>query len=402
MGFFDSLRHTKNEESTVNKDKGKDVAKSERKRNKNRKTDEEKLKRQSAEIEAAAKRQSAIQDSATSDESSRESSSDDIESPTVDNNKIDDPATSELDSNSQSSSHQPKRNIPVPSIDYDKITDEVLEEETTQHHPRTYAQKKAVTHVIGQTKIIAIINQKGGVGKSTTAVNLSAALGAQNKSVLLVDLDPQGNATSGLGIDKGSIETDVYDLLLGNADPEDVIIPDVYEGLDVIPATINLADAEVVLVNEMARENRLKDAVGTLRGKYDYIFIDCPPSLGLLTINALVASDSLLIPIQCEFYALEGVTKLLGSMNRVKKRINSGLTIFGVLLTMYDSRTTLSHQVADEVRKFFKQTVFKTVIPRSVKLSEAPSYGQPINVYDPSGKGCQAYEALAKEVIARG
>ncbi len=373
MGFFDSLRHNKNEESTVNKDKGKKSSKREEKRAK--REQEELNKEQAKETEHTQEVDEAQQTSQVITDKQNKKSS-------------------------QPVSDTPK--IPVPSIEYDKITDDVLEDEADIKHPRSYAQKKPITHAIGQTKIIAIINQKGGVGKSTTAVNLSAALGARNKSVLLVDLDPQGNATSGLGIDKGEIETDVYDLLLGNADPEDVIIPDIYEGLDLIPATINLADAEVVLVNEMARENRLKDAIGTLRGKYDYIFIDCPPSLGLLTVNALVASDSLLIPIQCEFYALEGVTKLLGSMNRVKKRINSSLTIFGVLLTMYDSRTTLSHQVADEVRKFFKQTVFKTVIPRTVKLSEAPSYGQPINVYDPNGKGCQAYDALAKEVIARG
>ena len=183
---------------------------------------------------------------------------------------------------------------------------------------------------------------------------------------------------------------------------EEAIIPDVCDGLDVVPATINLAGAEVELVSEMARENRLRDAVGTLRGKYDYIFIDCPPSLGLLTVNALVAADKLLIPIQCEFYALEGVTKLLDSMKRVKSRLNPRLDIYGVLLTMYDGRTTLSRQVADEVRQFFGRTVFETMIPRTVKLSEAPSFGQPINEYDPTGKGAQAYGELAKEVIKRG
>ncbi|MCL2888803.1 MAG: ParA family protein, partial [Eggerthellaceae bacterium] len=179
------------------------------------------------------------------------------------------------------------------------------------------------------------------------------------------------------------------------------ILPDVCEGLDLIPATINLAGAEVELVSEMARENRLKDAVGSLRGKYDYVFIDCPPSLGLLTVNALVAADKLLIPIQCEFYALEGVTKLLDSMKRVKTLLNPSLDIFGVLLTMYDARTTLSRQVADEVRNYFGREVFKTVIPRSVKLSEAPSFGQPITEYDRTGKGAQSYINLAKEVILR-
>lgn len=267
---------------------------------------------------------------------------------------------------------------------------------------RTYEQKKPVTHVIGQTKIVAIINQKGGVGKSTTAINLSAALGEMGKQVLLVDLDPQGNSSSGLGIEKSEVNQCIYDVLLDDTPIEDVIIPDVAPGLDVAPATINLAGAEVELVSEMARENRLKDAVGSMRGRYDYIFIDCPPSLGLLTVNALVAADKLLIPIQCEFYALEGVTKLLDSMKRVKNRLNPTLDIYGVLLTMYDNRTTLSKQVVDEVRGYFGKFVFNTLIPRTVKLSEAPSFGQPITQYDPKGKGSISYVELAKEVIERG
>lgn len=267
---------------------------------------------------------------------------------------------------------------------------------------RSYSQKKPVTHVVGQTKIMAIINQKGGVGKSTTAINLSAALGELGKQVLLVDLDPQGNSSSGLGIEKSQVENCIYDVLLNDVPIEEVIIPDVCEGLDLVPATINLAGAEVELVSEMARENRLKDAVGALRGKYDYVFIDCPPSLGLLTVNALVAADKLLIPIQCEFYALEGVTKLLDSMKRVKTRLNPTLDIYGVLMTMYDGRTTLSRQVVEEVRTYFGRLVFETQIPRTVKLSEAPSFGQPITLYDPSGKGAQSYMDLAKEVIARG
>lgn len=267
---------------------------------------------------------------------------------------------------------------------------------------KTYAEKKPVSRVVGSTKIIAVINQKGGVGKSTTAVNLSAALGEMGKQVLLVDLDPQGNTSSGLGIDKRQVQHCIYDVLLNDVKIEDVIIPDVCEGLDLVPATINLAGAEVELVSEMARENRLKDAVGAMRGRYDYIFIDCPPSLGLLTVNALVAADKLLIPIQCEFYALEGVTKLLDSMKRVKSRLNPTLDIYGVLLTMYDVRTTLSKQVVSEVRNFFGKTVFETLIPRTVKLSEAPSFGQPITQYDPTGKGSLAYTELAKEVIKRG
>lgn len=277
------------------------------------------------------------------------------------------------------------------------------EEETIEATPiKNYSEKKPVTHVVGSTKIIAIINQKGGVGKSTTAINLSAALGELGKQVLLVDLDPQGNSTSGLGIEKGELSHCVYNLLLDDTKIEDVIIPDVCEGLDLIPATINLAGAEVELVSEMARENRLKDAVGSMRGKYDYIFIDCPPSLGLLTVNSLVAADKLIIPIQTEFYALEGVTKLLESMKRVKNRLNPTLDIFGILLTMYDGRTTLSRQVAAEVRNYFGRQVFDTVVPRTVKLSEAPSYGIPITQYDPQGKGALAYKELAKEVIQRG
>jgi len=278
----------------------------------------------------------------------------------------------------------------------------LAEQEVPPTPIKTINDKAPVKHVVGQTKVMAIINQKGGVGKSTTAINLSAALGELGKQVLLVDLDPQGNSSSGLGIEKSQVHNCVYDVLLNDVAIEDVIIPDVGEGLDLVPATINLAGAEVELVSEMARENRLKDAVGSLRGKYDYVFIDCPPSLGLLTVNALVAADKLLIPIQCEFYALEGVTKLLDSMKRVKTRLNPTLDIFGVLLTMYDGRTTLSRQVVEEVRSYFGKTVFTTLIPRTVKLSEAPSFGQPITQYDPSGKGAQSYVNLAKEVVQRG
>lgn len=278
----------------------------------------------------------------------------------------------------------------------------LAEQEVPPTPIKTIKDKAPVKHVVGQTKVMAIINQKGGVGKSTTAINLSAALGELGKQVLLVDLDPQGNSSSGLGIEKSQVHNCVYDVLLNDVAIEDVIIPDVGEGLDLVPATINLAGAEVELVSEMARENRLKDAVGSLRGKYDYVLIDCPPSLGLLTVNALVAADKLLIPIQCEFYALEGVTKLLDSMKRVKTRLNPTLDIFGVLLTMYDGRTTLSRQVVEEVRSYFGKTVFTTLIPRTVKLSEAPSFGQPITQYDPSGKGAQSYVNLAKEVVQRG
>lgn len=267
---------------------------------------------------------------------------------------------------------------------------------------RSYQEKLPVTHAIGITKIVSIINQKGGVGKSTTAINLSAALGEQGKQVLLIDLDPQGNTTSGLGVEKSQLNKCIYNVLLDDTELEEIIIPDVCPGLDLAPSTINLAGAEVELVSEMARELRLKDAVGKMRGKYDYIFVDCPPSLGLLTVNALVAADKLIIPIQTEFYALEGVTKLLESMKRVKSRLNPSLEIYGILLTMYDGRTTLSRQVAAEVRKYFGNQVFETIIPRTVKLSEAPSYGIPITQYDPLGKGAISYMNLAKEVIERG
>lgn len=296
-----------------------------------------------------------------------------------------------------------------PEPDPEEIVVQLREREESYYAPpspaqplKSYKDKAPVRHVIGHTRVIGIINQKGGVGKSTTAINLSAALGEMGKQVLLIDLDPQGNCSSGLGIEKALITQCIYDVLLNDVPLEDVIIPDVGEGLDVAPATINLAGAEVELVSEMARENRLKDAVGSMRGKYDFIIIDCPPALGLLTVNAMVAADKLLIPIQCEFYALEGVTKLLESMKRVKSRLNPSLDIYGILLTMYDSRTTLSKQVADEVREYFGRLVFSTPIPRSVKLSEAPSFGQPITQYDPRGRGALSYIELAKEVIARG
>ncbi len=276
-----------------------------------------------------------------------------------------------------------------------------IEDNSERRQIRSYKDKKPVKHVIGQTKIIAIINQKGGVGKSTTAINLAASLGELGKQVLLVDLDPQGNSSSGLGIEKSLVNYCIYDVLLSDIPIENVIIPDICTDVDIVPATINLAGAEVELVSEMSRENRLKDALGPIRGKYDYVLIDCPPSLGLLTINALVAADKLLIPIQCEFYALEGVTKLLESMKRVKSRLNPTLDIYGVLLTMYNN-TTLSKQVADEVKGYFGKLVFNSTIPRSVKLSEAPSFGQPITEYDPHGKGAIAYMELAKEVINRG
>ena len=305
----------------------------------------------------------------------------------------------------RTSEHEEAAEETDPEMESTSPEDGVEAEDEDDDDIRTFTpfrDKPKVAHAIGQTKILAIINQKGGVGKSTTAVNLSAALGAMGKEVLLVDLDPQGNATSGYGIDKRALDGCVYNVLLGETPVEEVILSCVAEGVDVLPSTISLAGAEVELVNEMARENRLKSALGSLRGRYDYILIDCPPSLGLLTINALVAADKLLVPIQCEFYALEGVTKLLDSMKRVKSILNPSLDIFGIVLTMYDSRTNLANQVVNEVRSFFGDEVFETLIPRTVKLSEAPSYGQSILEYAPDNKGALAYNDLAKEVIARG
>jgi chromosome partitioning protein len=240
------------------------------------------------------------------------------------------------------------------------------------------------------------------VGKSTTAVNLSAALGESKKKVLVIDFDPQGNTSSGYGIEKDELENDIYDALLHDFPIEEIVLDTCEPNVFVIPATIQLAGAEIELVSTMARESVLKNILSPIVNDFDYVFIDCPPSLGLLTINALVAADSLLIPIQCEFYALEGLTKLLESMKMVKKRLNPDLDVFGVVMTMYDSRTTLSKEVVEEVRKYFGKKVFKTIIPRSVKLSEAPSHGVPITMYSRVNKGALAYRNLAKEVVRRG
>lgn len=252
------------------------------------------------------------------------------------------------------------------------------------------------------TKVFAIMNQKGGVGKSTTAVNLAAALGEKKYKVLVVDFDPQGNTTSGLGVDKKNIAESIYDVILGDATAESIMHETTSNRVFILPSTIQLAGAEVELVSAMAREMRLKEAIEPVRDAFDYILIDCPPSLGVLTINALTACNALIVPIQCEFYALEGVTKLLESMKMVKQRLNPELEIFGVLMTMYDSRTSLSKQVAEEVKNYFGEKMFKTMIPRNVRLSEAPSYGMSIIEYDKTSKGAEAYRELAKEVIKRG
>jgi len=250
-------------------------------------------------------------------------------------------------------------------------------------------------------RVLAVVNQKGGVGKSTTAVNLSAALGEAGEKVLLIDLDPQGNATSGFGLNKNQRELCIYDALLGDAEIEAMIEPVEVEHVFVVPATIQLAGAEIELVSALSRETRLKGIVERVKRDFDYIIIDCPPSLGLLTINALTAAEGLVIPIQCEYYALEGLSKLLDSVRLVKTHLNPDLEVFGVVMTMYDSRTRLAQQVVQEVRDFFGDKVFSTLIPRTVRLSEAPSFGQPVTMYDSSGKGAMAYRDLAKEVMDR-
>ena len=247
-------------------------------------------------------------------------------------------------------------------------------------------------------RIIAVTNQKGGVGKTTTSVNLSACIAAEGKRVLLIDIDPQGNATSGLG-QSGKGEYSVYDVLIGDAAVRDAIIKTGVAELDLLPATISLAGAEIELVDIPKREQLLKSALGAVGADYDYIMMDCPPSLGLLTLNALTAADSILIPIQCEYYALEGVGQLMNTLNLVRKRLNPGLEVEGVVLTMLDGRTNLGLQVVQEVKKYFRDRVFTTIVPRNVRLSEAPSHGLPIHLYDPKCQGTMAYTELAKELI---
>ncbi len=247
-------------------------------------------------------------------------------------------------------------------------------------------------------RVISIANQKGGVGKTTTAVNLSACLAQKGKRVLLIDTDPQGNATSGLGIESHT-EKSVYNVLVDDMDIKETIISTMIKKLEICPANINLAGAEIELVSMVSRENRLKDAVDTIRDEYDYILIDCPPSLGLITLNAFTASDSVLVPIQCEYYALEGLGQLINTIKLVQKHLNPDLVIEGVILTMFDARTNLSTQVSREVEKYFGNKVFQTIIPRNIRLSEAPSHGLPITLYDNESKGAETYKKLAKELI---
>lgn len=249
-------------------------------------------------------------------------------------------------------------------------------------------------------KVVSIANQKGGVGKTTTAINLSTVLAKRNKKVLLIDADPQGNATSGFGISKEQ-KFSLYDVLIEDIEIENTLQKTKIKNLDICPSNINLAGAEVQLVSIENREFRLKNQIEEIKSKYDYIIIDCPPSLGLVTLNAFTASDSVLIPVQCEYYALEGLGQLMNTINLVRRITNKGLQIEGALLTMYDSRTNLANQVAAEVRKYFDNKVYKNIIPRNVKLSEAPSYGMPITLYDPHSKGAKSYEKFTKEFLKK-
>ncbi len=250
-------------------------------------------------------------------------------------------------------------------------------------------------------KIISVVNQKGGVGKTTTAVNLAAGIGKLGFKVLIVDADPQGNTTSAYGIDKQKLSASVYDLLIGRAKAESAIIKTDFEGVDIIPCNMNLAGAEVELISIENREAQLKNALILVKDKYDFIFIDCPPSLGLITINSLCASNSVLVPIQCEYFALEGLSQLISTIRQVKRLFNPRIELEGILLTMFDGRLNLTQQVVAEVKKFFSKELYATTIPRAVRLSEAPSHGKPIQYYDPKNKGGRAYDDLAAEFVKR-
>ena len=251
------------------------------------------------------------------------------------------------------------------------------------------------------SRIIAIANQKGGVGKTTTAINLSASLAEKEKKVLLIDTDPQGNATSGFGIDKNELDNTIYELILGECSVQDCIIKDVIPRVSILPSNVNLAAAEIELIGVDKKEYILKNEIDYVRDEYDFIIIDCPPSLSMLTVNAMTTADSVLVPIQCEYYALEGLSQLIHTVNLVKERLNPELDMEGVVFTMYDSRTNLSSQVVENVKDHLQQNVYKTIIPRNIRLAEAPSYGMPIQKYDPKSAGAEAYMLLADEVINR-
>ena len=251
-------------------------------------------------------------------------------------------------------------------------------------------------------RIIAIANQKGGVGKTTTAINLSASLASMGEKVLALDMDPQGNMTSGLGVNKDEVEKTVYDLIIGNAGIEECLCKEVIENLDVLPSNINLSAAEIELIGIDNKEYLLKEEVDKIREQYDFVIIDCPPALSMLTINAMTTADSVLVPIQCEYYALEGLSQLIHTIELVQERLNSGLEIEGVVFTMYDARTNLSLQVVENVKDNLDQTIYKTIIPRNIRLAEAPSYGMPITLYDPKSTGAESYMLLPEEVIHKG
>jgi chromosome partitioning protein len=251
------------------------------------------------------------------------------------------------------------------------------------------------------SKTVSILNQKGGVGKTTTAVNLSACIGDKDKKVLLVDVDPQGNTTSGFGIDKRKTKLSSYDILVGEKKAENVIIHTEFKNIDIIPSNMDLAGAELEIIDKKGRESLLKNALAPVWDKYDYVFLDCPPSLGLITLNALTASDTFLVPIQCEYYALEGLSQLMSTVRQIKRLYNQYIELEGVLLTMYDGRLNLTRQVVEEVKKFFPKKVYSTTIPRNVRLSEAPSFGQPIIYFDRASKGSEAYNALADEFLSK-